>query len=203
MNSNPSPLALYKVILLFGPPGSGKGTWGKILGMMPGFYHFSTGEMFRHLNVESDLGKRIMETMRRGELAPDEIAFDLWQQHLNNATLIGSFHPPKDILVLDGFPRTPPQAEMLKAVAVVKVILQLDCADREILVERLHKRAVLEGRHDDANEAVIRRRFAVYDRDTAKTLAHFPDDLIAFIDVSLVPVQILAAISQTLARRLA
>jgi adenylate kinase len=170
--------------------------------MMPGFYHFSTGEMFRHLNVESDLGKRIMETMRRGELVPDAIAFDLWQQHLNNATLIGRFHPPKDILVLDGFPRTPPQAEMLKLVAVVKVILQLDCADREILVERLHKRAVLEGRHDDANEAIIRRRFEVYDRETAKTLAHFPGDLIEFIDVTVAPVQILAAISQVLVRRL-
>ena len=195
--------ASYKsVVLLFGPPGSGKGTWGKILGMMPGFYHFSTGEMFRHLNVESDLGKRIMETIRRGELVPDEIAFDLWQQHLNNAALIGSFHPSKGILVLDGFPRTPRQAEMLKTVAVVKVILQLDCADREILVERLHKRAVLEGRHDDAHETIIRRRFEVYDRDTAKTLAHFSGDLIEFIDVTMAPVKILAAISQVLIRRL-
>lgn len=203
MTATSTKSAAYNVVLLFGPPGSGKGTWGKILGMMPGFYHFSTGEMFRHLNIESDLGKRIMETMRRGELVPDAIAFDLWRQHLNNATLIGSFQPSKDILVLDGFPRTPPQAEMLKSVAVVKVILQLDCADREILVERLHKRAVLEGRHDDANETIIRRRFEVYDRETAKTLAHLPDDLIEFIDVTVVPVQILAAIGQALARRLA
>jgi adenylate kinase len=203
MIATPAKSAAYNTVLLFGPPGSGKGTWGKILGKVPGFYHFSTGEMFRLLNVESDLGKRIMETIRKGELVPDAIAFDLWKQHLNNATLIGSFHPPKDILVLDGFPRTPPQAEMLKAVAVVKVILQLDCEDREILIERLHKRAVLEGRHDDASEAIIRRRFEVYDRETAKTLSRFPDDLIEFIDVSVVPVQILAAISQALARRLA
>ncbi len=203
MIATPTKSAVYNVVLLFGPPGSGKGTWGKILGMMPGFYHFSTGEMFRHLNVESDLGKRIMETIRRGELVPDMIAFDLWQQHLNNAALIGILHSSKDFLVLDGFPRTPPQAEMLKAVAVVKVILQLDCADREILVERLHKRAVLEGRHDDANEAIIRRRFEVYDRDTAKTLSHLPGDLIEFIDVTVAPVQILAAIGEALARRLA
>jgi adenylate kinase len=126
MTSNPSFPSLYKVTLLFGPPGSGKGTWGKILGMMPGFHHFSTGEMFRMLNVESDLGERIMETIRRGELVPDEITFDLWQQHLTNAVLIGQFHPPKDILVLDGFPRTPRQAEMLESVALVKVIFQFD-----------------------------------------------------------------------------
>jgi adenylate kinase len=193
---------MYHVVLVFGPPGSGKGTWGKILGMMPGFYHFSTGEMFRLLNVESDLGKRIMATIRRGELVPDAITFDLWQQHLNNAVLIGQFYPSKDILVLDGFPRTPAQAEMLKSVAAVKVILQLDCADREILVERLHKRAVLEGRSDDASITVIRRRFKVYDREIAKTLLCFPKGLIEFIDVSVAPIRILSAISSVLAKRL-
>jgi adenylate kinase len=199
--SSPSPNK-YHVVLVFGPPGSGKGTWGKILGMMPGFYHFSTGEMFRMLNVESDLGVRIMETIREGELVPDEITFDLWQQHLTNAVLIGQFHPPKDILVLDGFPRTPRQAEMLKSVAVVKVILQLDCQDREILVARLRKRAVLEGRHDDASEAVIRRRFEVYEREIESTLTHFPPDLIEYVDVSVPPVRILSAMSNVLARRL-
>jgi len=193
----------YNVILLFGPPGSGKGTWGKILDLIPGFYHFSTGEMFRMIDVDSEIGRRIMETMRRGELAPDEITFDLWQRHLNNATLIGRFHPAKDILVLDGFPRTPQQAEMLKSVAEVKLILKLDCPDREILVERLHKRAVLEARLDDAGEAVIRRRFAVYDAEIEKTLRHFPDDLIESIDVAAAPARILSAIGEALARRLA
>ncbi len=201
-NSIPPSPASYKVILLFGPPGSGKGTWGKILGMMPGFYHFSTGEMFRLLNVESDLGKLIMQTIRQGELVSDEITFDLWRQHLTNATLIGRFHPSNDILALDGFPRTPRQAEMLKSVAGVKVILQLDCKDREILVTRLHKRAVLESRHDDASDEVIRRRFEVYEREIESTLRHFPPDLIEYIDVSVAPVRILSAMSNALAKRL-
>jgi len=192
----------YKVVLFFGPPGSGKGTWGKILNLIPGFHHFSTGEMFRLLNVESEIGKRVMETMRRGELVPDAITFDLWQQYLTNAALVGSFHPAKEILVLDGFPRTPQQAGMLKTVADVKMILKLDCADREILVERLHKRAILEGRPDDASIAVIRRRFEVYDTETESTLIHFPDDLIEVIDVAVPPVQILSAISSVLAKRL-
>jgi hypothetical protein len=85
----------------------------------------------------------------------------------------------------------------------VKLILQLDCANREILVERLHKRAVLEARLDDAGEAVIRRRFAVYDAEIEKTLRHFPDDLIELIDVAVAPARILAAIGEALARRLA
>jgi len=192
----------YKVVLLFGPPGSGKGTWGKILNLLPGFYHFSTGEMFRMLDVDSDLGRRIIETMRRGELVPDEITFDLWQQHLHNATLIGRFHPPKDILVLDGFPRTPRQAERLNAVAEVKTILQLDCANRDILIERLHRRAILEARLDDANVAVIRHRFEVYDTAIAMTLKNFSSQLIETIDVAAPPVRILSAIGEALARRL-
>jgi adenylate kinase len=192
----------YKAVLLFGPPGSGKGTWGKILNQIPGFYHFSTGEMFRLLDVDSDLGRRIIETMRHGELVPDEITFDLWQQHLHNATLIGRFHPPKDILVLDGFPRTPHQAEMLNAVAEVKTILQLDCADRGILIERLHRRAILEARLDDANVAVIRHRFEVYDTATEMTLRNFSRQLIETIDVAAPPVRILSAIGEALARRL-
>jgi adenylate kinase len=159
--------------------------------------------MFRLLDVDSDLGRRIIEPMRRGELVPDEITFDLWQQHLHNATLIGRFHPPKDILVLDGFPRTPRQAEMLNRVAEVKLILKLDCANRDILIERLHRRAILEARLDDASEAVIRRRFEVYDTAIETTLRNFSSQLIETIDVAAPPVRILAAIGEVLARRLA
>jgi adenylate kinase len=140
--------------------------------------------------------------MRRGELVPDEITFNLWRQHLINANLIGRFHPQKDILVLDGFPRTPKQADMLKSVAEVKLILKLDCSNRDILVERLHKRAILEGRMDDANEVVLRRRFKVYDTQIEKTLAAFPKNLIETVDVSVAPARILSAIGEALARRL-
>ncbi len=193
----------YNTILLFGPPGSGKGTWGKILGMMPGFYHLSTGDMFRMLDVEGEIGEKVVQIMSRGELVPDQMAFDLFLEHMKNATIIGSFRPQKDILVLDGFPRTPPQAEMLGAVAVVKLVMQLDCPDRELLVKRLNRRAVLEGRADDASGEVIRRRFAVYEQQILATLAHVPRDLIEFVDVSASPVNIFAAIGQVLQKRLA
>ncbi len=188
----------YNVILLFGPPGSGKGTWGKILGMMPGFYHVSTGDMFRMLDVESELGLRVMEVIRKGELVPDDITFNMWQEHMKNAALVGSFRPQRDVLVLDGFPRTQRQAEMLQRVATVRLILRLDCEDREILIARLHRRAVLQGRGDDANEAVIRHRFEVYAQQIQQTLAFYPQDLPAYIDVSVPPARILAAVGRAL-----
>jgi len=193
---------LSNTILLFGPPGSGKGTWGKILGMIPGFYHLSTGEMFRMLDTESDLGMKVMEIMRQGELVPDAIAFDLLQQHMQKAVLLGSFRPQKDILILDGFPRTSQQAEMLKLIAVVKVILLLGCADREILIARLRKRAVLELRADDANEATIRHRFAIFESEIQDALAHFPESLIEKVEVSSPPMHILASISAIVEKRL-
>jgi adenylate kinase len=196
------PNFMYNTVLLLGAPGSGKGTWGKVLGTMPGFYHLSTGDIFRGLDPESEAGIKVMTIIQKGELVPDELAFDLWEQHMNKAILLGAFRPEKDILVLDGLPRTPRQAEMLKPVAEVKAILLLDCDDRELLVKRLRKRALLEHRADDANEATIRHRFEIYDEEIEHILAHFFPSVIAKIDVSTPPVHILASMSAALAQRL-
>lgn len=193
---------IYNVVLLFGPPGSGKGTWGKILGMMPGFYHVSTGDMFRSLNVESPLGQKVIAIIRNGELVPDEITFNMLQEHVKNTALVGKFRPQKDVLVLDGFPRTLPQAEMLQQIAAVRVILQLDCADREILIARLHRRAILEGRADDANEEVIRHRFEIYARQIQQTLTFYPETLMMKIEASAPPIQIFAALGTALTKSL-
>lgn len=192
----------YNVVLLFGPPGSGKGTWGKILGMMPGFYHVSTGDMFRSLNVESKLGQKVIAIIRNGELVPDEIAYNMLQEHMKNAVRAGTFRPLKDVLVLDGFPRTPHQAGILQRLANVRLILQLDCADREVLVARLHRRAVLEGRADDANEEVIRHRFEVYARQIQQTLTFYSEKLMVKVEASAPPVQILAALGRALEKNL-
>ena len=191
-----------EVILMFGPPGSGKGTWGKILGMMPGFYHLSTGDMFRMLDTESELGERVVRIMSAGELVPDEIVFDLMRRNLRHAEEIGTFNRVRDRLVLDGFPRTPRQAEALTQIAAIKCVLLLDCDNRELLINRLRRRAVLENRADDANEAVLRRRFEIYDREISTSLAKVASNLIERIEVSRQPVRILCALSQALQRRL-
>ncbi len=202
MTSHPNDVR-YNTIPLFGPPGSGKSMWGKILGMLPGFYHLSTGEMFRALDPESEIGIQVTAKMRSGELVPDDVAFDLLKQHLKKADLRGDFRPQRDVLLLDGFPRTAQQADMLKSAADLKVILLLDVPDRQILVERLRRRAVLENRPDDADERTIRHRFELYDAETPDILAHFSENLIEPIDVSRPPLEILSTISGRLLTHLA
>lgn len=202
MTSHPNDVR-YTTILLFGPPGSGKSMWGKILGMLPGFYHLSTGAMFRALDPESETGSRVTAMMHAGKLVPDDIAFDLLMQHLKKAGLRGDFRPQRDVLLLDGFPRTAQQADMLKSAADLKVILLLDAPDRQILIERLRQRAVLENRPDDDGERTIRHRFDLYDAEMPDILARFSENLLEQIDVSRPPLEILSTISGRLLNHLA
>src|ERR1700744_6189805 len=91
-----------RAILLFGAPGSGKGTQGKILGTIPNFYHFSCGEVFRNLKPDSELGKVFLDYSGRGQLVPDEPTIQLWRQIIDDAERGGRFAPATDTLVLDG-----------------------------------------------------------------------------------------------------
>ena len=148
----------YKSILLFGAPGSGKGTQGKILGSIPGFYHSATGDIFRSLDLQSEMGRVFWEYAGKGKLVPDEITIRLWKQYIKGMEMINQFHPNSEILVLDGIPRNLEQARLLdETIEVVKVI-HLVCADLGKMVERLRRRALKENRFDDASDQVIRRR---------------------------------------------
>ena len=95
----------YRTILMFGAPGSGKGTHGKALGTIPGFFHCACGDVFRSLRPEMPLGKKFLEYSSRGQLVPDEATIELWRQCIENSMQAGRFHPENDTLVLDGIPR--------------------------------------------------------------------------------------------------
>ena len=189
---------VFQTVLLFGPPGSGKGTWGSILGKIPGFRHFASGDMFRSLAPDSEMGKLALECIRKGELVPDYHALSLWREQMRNLVTIGTFNPEKHFLVLDGIPRTPEQAIMVEDDLDVRLILFLDCPDRDVLVNRLYGRALIEHRVDDASEEIIRKRFKVYDERTTATFRHYPDELVQMIDVSQPPHKILLDICQSL-----
>ena len=101
----------YRAILLFGAPGAGKGTQGKILGQIPNFVHFSCGDAFRNLRVDSQLGRVFVEYASAGRLVPDEPTIELWKRSIEGMTATGRFNPDADTMLLDGIPRNPRQAE--------------------------------------------------------------------------------------------
>lgn len=181
----------YQTILLFGAPGAGKGTQGKILGQIPGFYHLSCGEVFRTLDTSSKLGRTFMEYSSRGELVPDVVTVQMWHQNMNAQTILSLYKPSVDLLVLDGIPRNPTQAVMIKKHVKVLKIIHLVCRDKERMIDRLRKRALKENRVDDANEEVIRRRWAVYEKETFPVLECYPKEMIAEVDAIGSPARVL------------
>jgi adenylate kinase len=190
----------YRAILLFGPPGAGKGTQGKILGQIPNFVHFSSGDAFRSLRVDSPLGRVFVEYASKGRLVPDEPTVELWRQSVHGLIANGRFNPDADTLVLDGIPRNPNQVRIMEDLIEVKAILDLFCPVMDKLVVRLQRRALKENRLDDANVEVIRTRLETYKRETRAVLDCYPDTLIHLIDSTQEPMLVLLDILKILAR---
>jgi adenylate kinase len=181
----------YEAILLFGAPGSGKGTQGKMVGTLPGFVHVASGDLFRALDKASELGKVFVEYSSKGLLVPDDFTVRLWQDHMQRMVAAGKFNPDADILVLDGIPRNVAQAKMLDPHLEVRraIVLRVD-NDMESVVQRMKLRAEKEGRHDDANEATIRRRFEVYENETKPVIEHYPAKLRADVNALQKPIEV-------------
>lgn len=190
----------YRAILLFGAPGAGKGTQGKILGQIPNFVHFSCGDAFRNLRVDSPLGRVFVEYASRGQLVPDEPTIELWNRSVDGLIATNRFNPEADTLLLDGIPRNPNQVRILEDLIEVKAIFNLFCPVVDRLIARLQRRALKENRLDDANVEVIRARLETYKRDTRAVLNCYPDTMIHQIDSTQEPLFVLLDILKILAR---
>ena len=159
-------------IVLFGPPGSGKGTQAKFLEEKYQTRQISTGDLFRYnLKNETELGKLAQSFMDKGQLVPDEVTTNMLVDHLDNN--------PNDFgFIFDGYPRTTAQAQELDKILAnkynkeVTVTLAL-VVDDEILVERLLERGKTSGRADDVDETIIRNRIKEYYEKTAIVAEHF------------------------------
>ncbi len=157
-----------------GPPGAGKGTQAKILAEKYNLMHLSTGDMLRHeIDNQSDIGLKAKSYMDQGFLVPDDILLSIMENTLVALEGLG--------IVLDGFPRTIPQAEGLEAI-FNKLNLRIHYVinvhvDKDILVKRLINRAKNSGRTDDTEDVIINRQ-KVYSELTAPLIEFYQDQLL-------------------------
>jgi adenylate kinase len=180
-----------KTVLLFGAPGSGKGTQGKLLGVLPGFVHLACGEVFRSLDLSSEVGKVFLQYSSKGELVPDDFTARLWREHLAKLVKMGSFRPDSDTLVLDGIPRNVHQAKILDDdIDVVRLIVLHSSRQRDEIVRRLKSRALKDNRLDDANEDTIRRRLKIYDEESRPVIEYYPAAIRADVDALQTPIEV-------------
>jgi adenylate kinase len=189
----------YRTILLFGMPGSGKGTQGGVLGQLPDFVHVSCGDIFRKLPKYGELGREVVRYTSQGLMVPDELTVRIWERHIKILELQELLLPEQHTLVLDGLPRTLAQAERLDDVLNVIQIFHLKIDDEVKARERLKARALRENRLDDINEEVIRRRLQTYYDETIQTLSFYDPELIYNINADQPPVFVLRDIINRMA----
>lgn len=158
-------------LILFGPPGSGKGTQSDKLVDKYGLKHLSTGNLLRQeIADKTPLGLEAKSFIDKGQLVPDEVVIGMVDSFFD-------LHKDAKGFLFDGFPRTAPQAVALDKLLDLKetgisAVLALEVSEEE-LVKRLLNRGKTSGRSDDTDEAVIRKRFAVYNSETSAVADHY------------------------------
>lgn len=146
------------------------------------------------MDRNTEYGQLFYEYASRGELVPDEVTVKIWHAHIRKMQAIGAYKPATDLLILDGIPRSVPQAKYLEQEIGILKLIHLVCHDEEAMIERLRSRALKENRTDDAKEEVIRHRWEVYRKETAPILEYYPDDMIAEVDALKSPAEVLQQI---------
>ncbi len=158
-------------LILFGPPGSGKGTQAEKLEKKYGLIHLSTGNLLREeINSKTPLGIEAKKFIDHGQLVPDEVVIGMVDSFFDK-------HKDANGFLFDGFPRTVAQAQALDKLMALKktdiaLVLALDVTEEE-LVKRLLNRGKTSGRSDDLNEDVIRKRFTVYSNETSPVAEYY------------------------------
>ena len=167
---------MQRGILLFGYPGSGKGTQGKILSALPGFHHVAMGDILRALTPANPLFEKVQSYLRAGDLVPDELVMDLLARYVE------SLKPePDDFLIIDGVPRNGRQVELLNRIVQVVQIFKLSVYDENLVIERLRRRARAQGRVDDLSDSIIQHRLKVYRQETESCIKAYPGNLLTRI----------------------
>ncbi len=181
----------FESILLFGPPGSGKGTIGKLISAAGSHFHLSGGEIFRSLPPETPAGKVFHRYASKGQLVPDDVTVEIWHYYLSGLIATNRYYPKKQLLILDGIPRTENQVKLLKKYLCVVAVIVLEVKNEEVLFQRLQKRALSEKRSDDQDPEIFKTRMEIYRNKTKALLKKYPEKLIFSFNADRKPPEIL------------
>lgn len=187
----PNENAPFRSIVIFGPPGSGKGTLGKFLSSAGNHYHLSSGAIFRGLSPESPAGRIFHKYAIEGKLVPDEVTIEIWHHYVRGLIATNCYFPNDQFLLLDGVPRTAKQTKMIEPYIELMHIIVLETPDVEVLINRLKRRAVIERRIDDFDEEILRRRMEIYQKESVEVLKQYPQELISTFNADQPPLDVL------------
>jgi adenylate kinase len=180
----------FSAILIFGPPGVGKGTLGHLLATSKEQYHLASGEIFRTLTPYSAAGKLFYSYASRGELVPCEPTVQIWRHYVEGLIATNVFLPDAQDLLLDGFPRTVAQAKLLEEFVTVRHVILLESESQEELIKRLQRRVRSEGRFEDMPKEAIERRFSVYENEIDPLMQHYPSHMVSRINADQKPLEV-------------
>jgi len=174
-------MTLYDTVMLFGPPGVGKGAIGKMLNNSEKYFSFSIGDMFRSIDGNTDMSKIVQPYISNGDLVPDDLTLRLLDRAILTNIDSGQYNPKTQFLLLDGIPRIASQVDLINQRVEVHRIINL-YASNEILESRIERRANNHGREDDMDIDIARKRLKLFGEQTLPLLEQYNPKIILNID---------------------
>ncbi len=192
----------YRTLVIFGPPGAGKGTQSALLTKLACLYHLSTGEMMRNMPTHTEELKTFREMVNAGKLIPNEAFMKIFEGYLENLVSNGAFSPKDSWLLLDGVPRSVEQAKGIESYTSVERVISLEMNDEEALFNRLKNRGISEGRADDLSIETLKTRMQKYRDITAPVLEYYSESKVLKINALQKPLEVFSDILNALGSEL-
>lgn len=172
----------FPAILILGPPGSGKRTLGKYLGISPTQYYLSSGMIFKGIDPDTPAGQLYYSYAKKKKLVPNDVTLELWKNYIQGLISTNSYRPNKQDLVLDGIPRTLKQAQMLQEYLQVRHVIVLESQSKEKLLERMRRQAREEGVLKEITQDVFTANYKEYSDNIAGLVGAYPTHMVTYIN---------------------